>query len=103
TVLLVLVVGCGPKTETKTPDTASEKAPLAGVETGSAMVHPPSVPEDEPPPLPRGMAYIEGGQGVIENDFVTVASFYYDLHETTVEEYRACVTAGACTPPHGAE
>src|SRR5690606_14581543 len=25
------------------------------------------------------------------------------LHETTVEEYRACVEAGACTVPHGAE
>lgn len=38
----------------------------------------------------------EGPQGGVE---VQVAEFAIDVHETSVAEYRACVTAGACAKP----
>lgn len=41
---------------------------------------------------PQGMAAAPGGPGL--------AAFCLDLHEVSVAEYAACVTAGACTPAH---
>lgn len=55
---------------------------------------------------PAGMACIPGGyflrgsdDGPVDTrpqDMVFVQTFYMDLHEVTVEEYRACVRAGLC-------
>jgi len=46
------------------------------------------------------MALIDGGRGKIESKMFDIPSFYYDVQETTLADYRKCVDAGACTPPH---
>jgi formylglycine-generating enzyme required for sulfatase activity len=54
---------------------------------------------DEP-----GMAYIPGGRRqsqvpADDDEPSDVPAFWVDKYEVTVEQYRACVDAGACTPP----
>lgn len=56
--------------------------------------------KDEP-----SMAFIPGGRTTfrstrVDAREVDVDPFWLDIYETTVEEYRACVDAGACTVPH---
>jgi formylglycine-generating enzyme required for sulfatase activity len=65
----------------------------------------------------KGMAWVEGRRlhigaspgdlGASSNEHpehvVTVGGFWIDRTEVTNDEYRSCVQAGACTPPHRAE
>lgn len=59
--------------------------------------------KDEP-----GMAYLPAGRTAFRSTRVkareaNVSALWLDRYETTVEEYRACVEAGACTPPYASE
>ena len=59
----------------------------------------------EPSKPPPGMVLIEAGGPavVILTEEYVEHSFYYDIYEATVAEYRACIEAGACTPSHSAK
>lgn len=68
-------------------------------------------PPGEPARLPTtcrdepGMAYIPGGRTTYDPvgrpaREVDIVPFWIDRYEVTVEDYRACVEAGACKPPY---
>ncbi len=95
-VWVVLVLGCG-----RVIDSGPAK-PAAALPELNAVPAPTSTAcADEP-----GMAYIPGGVLARYNTVIRPASpvpvdpLWIDRYETTVEEYAACVEAGACTVPH---
>jgi formylglycine-generating enzyme required for sulfatase activity len=78
-----------------TPSPPSPDAGATGASARSAVEC-----EDEP-----GMAYIPGGPHRARGEAfrwreVEVKPFWIDRYEVTVDEYRECVGAGACKPPH---
>jgi formylglycine-generating enzyme required for sulfatase activity len=85
------------------PAVATSAPPSMRPSDGGAMALPPVASakcKDEP-----GMAYIPGGRGDYDPvgkpaRSVDVEPFWLDRHEVTVEEYRECVAAGVCKPPH---
>lgn len=86
------------------PDTVTLRSPLraeedAKVSTVDATRPPQNDSEEESGP-PVGMAFIQGGRAELRAEEFDIPSFYYDIYETTVADYRKCVDAGACTPPH---
>ena len=102
------------------PSTSASSGPEASAAalapSGSATPGAPEPTAKPAPPAPRappeGMLEIPGGfflqgspvgEGTPEEHpahEVALPSFYLERTEVTVAAYRACVTAGACKPPH---
>jgi formylglycine-generating enzyme required for sulfatase activity len=84
--------------------------PIASVPPGARTPPGPTPPGSTPPDrhgpaclkIPGGNFMLgspDGGNAAPQH-MITVAPFEIDETEVTVAAYRACVTSGACTPPH---
>jgi formylglycine-generating enzyme required for sulfatase activity len=103
--IFLVLVGLGVACHSA-PRVADEPAVAAAA--ADSTPRPPNTTTRDISPLCKdqpGMAFIPAGRTAfhsvaVDQREVDVGAFWLDIYETTVEDYRACVHAGGCTPPY---